>query len=415
MGFPAVGYDNGRGKQIVYIGDPQIDEDPGNNRPVPQRIYSTSLLEKTVKNAGIQVNAIVPGDVHGAIGFVEKLISDTGGQQIMYTEVGGIAGVMAEATPKHLENQKEEMNSAVDKILSNPPPSALDTARQESMHPFRWDVPDILLQISLLAALGLAACRLGDAAMKLSVAPVFPIWLIVVLVVLAIGLRVAAVVMARRRRGRLPEGRTWLRLGMGVLAILCLGMAATRVGDESAAERPPRMTATAEETNLNVFVVIDRSIGMTADDFDGEEERLTAARTDLEVILRKYQKSRFSVISYADSARVEWPLSPDVWSLVPFIWNFTPYGGEYADDDDGTKSTNVAASNTILKDELNKAVHEYPGSANLVYIVGSGSDPGDWAFDIPQGQVSGGAVLGYEPKRAQTSTTRPTVSPAGTR
>ncbi len=161
MGFPAVGYDNGRGKQIVYIGDPQIDEDPGNNRPVPQRIYSTGLLEKTVKNAGIQVNAIVPGDVHGAIGFVEKLISDTGGQQIMYTEVGGIAGAMTEATPKHLENQKEEMNSAVDKILSNPPQSALDTARQESMHPFRWDVPDILLQIGLLAALGLAACRLG--------------------------------------------------------------------------------------------------------------------------------------------------------------------------------------------------------------------------------------------------------------
>jgi hypothetical protein len=161
MGLPAVGSDNGRGKMIVYIGDPQIDEDPGNNRPVPQRIYSTSLLEKTVKTAGIQVNAIVPGDVHGAIGFVEKLISDTGGQQLMYTEVGGIAGVMAESTPKHLENQKEELNSAVDKIFANPPPSALDTARQESMLPFRWDVPDILLQIGLLAALGLAACRLG--------------------------------------------------------------------------------------------------------------------------------------------------------------------------------------------------------------------------------------------------------------
>jgi hypothetical protein len=161
MGLPAVGSDNGRGKMIVYIGDPQIDEDPGNNRPVPQRIYSTSLLEKTVKTAGIQVNAIVPGDVHGAIGFVEKLISDTGGQQLMYTEVGGIAGAMTDPTPKHLENQKEEMNSAVDKILSSPPPSALDTARQESMQPFRWDVPDILLQIGLLAALGLAACRLG--------------------------------------------------------------------------------------------------------------------------------------------------------------------------------------------------------------------------------------------------------------
>ena len=148
-----------------------------------------------------------------------------------------------------------------------------------------------------------------------------------------------------------------------------------------------------------MFLVIDRSIGMTAEDFDGSEERLTAARSDLEVVLRKYQKSRFSVISYADSARVEWPMSPDVWSLVPFLWGFTPYGGEFGSDDDAKRSTNVAASNTVLKEQLNRAVHDYPGSANLVYIFGSGSDPGDWAFDIPQGQVSGGAVFGYGTKQ----------------
>ena len=161
MGIPAVGSDNGRGKVLVYIGDPEIAEDPGNNQTAPQRIYSTSLLETTIKTAGIQVNAIVPGEVHGAIGFVEKLISDTGGQQFMYTEVGGIGGIGVKPTPKHLENQEEELNSAVDKILANPPPSALDTARQESMRPFQWDVPDILLQIALISAVALAACRLG--------------------------------------------------------------------------------------------------------------------------------------------------------------------------------------------------------------------------------------------------------------
>jgi hypothetical protein len=247
----------------------------------------------------------------------------------------------------------------------------------------------------------------GDEAVKLSVAPVFPLWLIVSLVLVAIALRVAAVIMARRRRGRLPDGRTWLRLGMGVLAILCLGLAATRVGDESRAERPPRLTATAEESNVNVFLVIDRSIGMTAQDFNGgAEERLTAARKDLQVVLRKYEKARFSVISYADSARVEWPLSPDVWSLVPYLWEFTPYGGDDASSE-GQAKTNVSASKTVLRDELNRAVHDYPGSANLVYIFGSGSDPGDWAFDIPQGQVSGGTVFGYGTKQGASVYFRP--------
>jgi Ca-activated chloride channel homolog len=164
MGLPAAGSDNGRGKMIVYFGDPELYDDPGRgwtDTTPPQRIYSKSLLEKTIKTANIQVNAIVPGEVHGSIGFVEQLIHDTGGQQLLYTEVGGIAGATVKPTTKHLDNQKEELVGAVDKILASPPPSALDAARKESMRPFQWDVPDILLQLALLAAVGLAACRVG--------------------------------------------------------------------------------------------------------------------------------------------------------------------------------------------------------------------------------------------------------------
>jgi anti-sigma factor RsiW len=79
----------------------------------------------------------------------------------LYTEVGGIAGATVKPTTKHLDNQKDELAGAVDKILASPPPSALDAARKESMRPFQWDVPDILLQLALLAAVGLAACRVG--------------------------------------------------------------------------------------------------------------------------------------------------------------------------------------------------------------------------------------------------------------
>ncbi|WP_099025111.1 vWA domain-containing protein [Mycolicibacterium palauense] len=251
--------------------------------------------------------------------------------------------------------------------------------------------------------------------MKLSVAPVFPIWLIVVLVVVAMALRVAAVVAARRRHGRLPERRAWLRLAAGLAAIACLGVAATRVGDESRAERPPRLTATAEESNLNVFLVVDRSMGMTAQDFDGNQERMAGAIQDMETVLGKYPKARFGVISYADSARVEWPLSPDVWSLIPFVDAFTPYGGPYGTDGDSQLDTIVSASSSVLRGQLNRAVHDYPGSANLVYLFGSPSDPGDWAFDIPAGQVSGGAVFGYGTEDGATVFYRPRDRSEGTR
>ncbi|OMC47299.1 hypothetical protein A5742_24040 [Mycolicibacterium fortuitum] len=236
--------------------------------------------------------------------------------------------------------------------------------------------------------------------MNLSVAPVFPIWLIVVLALVAISLRVAATVASSRRQGRMPQRRTWLRLGMSVLAIVCLGLAATRLGDESRAEQPPRLTTTAEESNINVFLVIDRSAGMTADGFGSTrstdyrdlESRLKGAVTDAQVVLTKYPDARFSVISYADKARVDWPISSDEWSLAPFLQNFRPYGELSAD---AVVETNVAAANSLLKEQLSAASRTYPGSANLVFIFGAGSDPGDWAFDIPKGQVSGGAVFGY--------------------
>ena len=150
MGLPAVGSDNGRGRAIVYIGGTKTYSDT-------PPTYSDAMLAGIVKDSKIQVNTIVPGTHPGE--FVDKLVKDSGGRQYLYTEVGGITG--DDATPRKTENQKEELSNAIDKILSNPPPSTLDEQRKEEMHPFQWDVPDLLLQIALIAAIALAGARLG--------------------------------------------------------------------------------------------------------------------------------------------------------------------------------------------------------------------------------------------------------------
>jgi hypothetical protein len=159
VGLPAVGSDNGRGKQLIYIGDDRLGDDPQSYGGGPdKRIYSKDTLKKTIEKAGIQVNAIVPDDMANPAGFVEELVGDSGGQRIRYTEVGGF---LEKATPKKQENQKEELTTAVDKILAAPPQSTLDAAREQAMRSFQWDVPDLLLQLALFAAIGLAACRVG--------------------------------------------------------------------------------------------------------------------------------------------------------------------------------------------------------------------------------------------------------------
>lgn len=241
--------------------------------------------------------------------------------------------------------------------------------------------------------------------MTLSTAPVMPLWLIAALVLIAVLLRTAAFVASRGRNSSHGRG-PWLRFGAGILAVLCLGIAATRIGDESQAQQPPRPTGTADEMNINVFMVVDRSYSMGVFDTDTDLEfqdrvtRIVAVTRDIDVIVRKYPTARFAMISYADSARDEWPLSPDVWSFIPFATKLTMYGGDrvthgYKDGDGVKPSTMVSAPAELLREKLNLATHNYPGSANLVYVFGAQSDPGTWTLDVPKGQVSGGAVFGY--------------------
>jgi Ca-activated chloride channel homolog len=159
MGLPSVGKDNGRARMIIYVGNTRLDDDPeSSNGVAAPSIYSKVLLEGTMKAGHIQVNAIVPDKGIRPMGYVERLIKDTGGQQFQYTEVDDIT---AKATPRHLENQKGEFNRAVNAILASPPASELDAAEHEAMRPFRWDIPDLLLQFALITAVGLAACRFG--------------------------------------------------------------------------------------------------------------------------------------------------------------------------------------------------------------------------------------------------------------
>lgn len=161
MGLPAAGADNGRGKMLIYIGDPLTAGDPGaSSTPAVGQIYSRDLLEKTIKTANIQVSAIAASYMSGAPGLVEKLVDETGGRRIVYTKVEEpMAG--GPVPPLHIENQKAELSHAVDIIFSSPPAAALDRARKEASAPFKWDVPDLLLQIALLAGVALAAARLG--------------------------------------------------------------------------------------------------------------------------------------------------------------------------------------------------------------------------------------------------------------
>lgn len=173
------------------------------------------------------------------------------------------------------------------------------------------------------------------------------------------------------------RGRTVLRWSGVTLAVLLVIAACTRPAVRDYESHVG--TTIAAGKNLNVFLVVDRSVDSGP------------IRDDIAAVLKQYPSARYALIGFAFRASVDWPLSEDVWSLRPTIAALSSRPGD-------RERVNAAAASTLLRYQLLQAAQEYPGSRNLVLYFGSGApgaDPSKDEFDLPQSSVAGGAVLGY--------------------
>jgi hypothetical protein len=221
--------------------------------------------------------------------------------------------------------------------------------------------------------------------------PVLP-WAILAVVIGAlvlarlVALRQVLWVAARR-------GHAVLRWSGVTLAVLLLIAAAARPALHNDETR--RGTTTVAGENLDVFLIVDRSIDSGVEDYGTGEPRVAGMRDDIAAMLKRYPAARYALISVAASrAELDWPLSEDVWSLHPVVAALrSQQGGPDAGFD-----ANAAAAANVLRYQLTQATQQYPRARNVVLYFGSGvtgsrATQGD--FDLTQRSVDGGAVLGY--------------------
>lgn len=224
--------------------------------------------------------------------------------------------------------------------------------------------------------------------------PVLP-WAI--LAVVAGALAVARLVALRevllsagRRPGR--RRRAVLRWSGVTLAVLLLMAATTRPGLRD--DNIHAGTRSEVGANLNVFLVVDRSVDSGVLDYGTDQSRIAGMRDDIAALIEQYPGARYALVTFASRASLDWPLSEDVWSLRPVIAVLSAQqrGRGAGSDVDATAAGNV------LRYQLIQAAQQYPGSRNVVLYFGSAA-PGSRApqgeFDLTQASVDGGAVLGY--------------------
>ncbi|MCG5433995.1 VWA domain-containing protein [Mycobacterium sp. MYCO198283] len=214
-------------------------------------------------------------------------------------------------------------------------------------------------------------------------APVIPPIVLLMIGAALLLLRLLSLMRARRR-----TRATLLRWAALTAALLLLVLAAARPVLGAA---PQQAAGGGETSDVNVFLVVDRSVDTTVPDVDGAP-RFDAIRADVAALVQRYPRARIAIIGFASRPSLDWPLSQDVWSLGPELDALAPYPAA----PDAAQQVNAAAAATVLRYQLIAAAQQYPGAQNLVFYLGSGAG----GSQAPQGEfsvtsVDGGAVLGY--------------------
>lgn len=210
--------------------------------------------------------------------------------------------------------------------------------------------------------------------------PVLP-WPILAVVAGALVLaRLVALRQVLLSAGR-RRARSVLRWAGVTVAVLLVTAASTRPALSDVKTRGG--TTAAAGANLNVFLVVDRSV---------DSGVMPGMRDDIAAVIKQYPAARYALIDFASRATLDWPLSEDVWSLRPTIAALDTYRR----GPNGGLDVDVAAASNVLRYQLMQAAQQYPGTRNAVLYFGSGA-PGSRApqGDFNSGSVDGGAVLGY--------------------
>ena len=210
-------------------------------------------------------------------------------------------------------------------------------------------------------------------------------WALILFSVALLGVCVWALI--RSRRAGDGRGVAWVRRMVLVLAVVGIGATPTIV------------TETQQVTsNLEVYMVVDRTGSMAAEDYDGSATRLSGVGSDVAEIVAAFPGSRYSVISFSAQAQRELPLTTDAravraWADTLHQENTWYSGGSAIDRP-------VA----LLKRTLENAVELNPQNVRIVFLLSDGEntqgdtttgDESPSSYSVIAPLVDGGGVLGY--------------------
>ena len=143
--------------------------------------------------------------------------------------------------------------------------------------------------------------------------------------------------------------------------------------------------------DTDVLFVVDNTISMLAEDYDGDKRRIDAVREDCRYIMEQLPGASFSVLSFGNTARTLLPYTIDTNTIVSALESLNGQTSLYA----------TGTSLNIVADTLQESLDNDRETYQLVFFISDGEITGDEelkSFSKTQEYIDGGAVLGYGTK-----------------
>lgn len=149
---------------------------------------------------------------------------------------------------------------------------------------------------------------------------------------------------------------------------------------------------TVYQNNLDVIFVVDNTLSMLAEDYQGTGRRVDAVLNDIEYLINKLPGSYYSLISFANDSKINLRLTVDGNAAITAIKTLHQIDYYYA------RGSTVTVFKKGLEDIL-KASAKKSNRRRVVFVFSDGEntakDAKNESLSSLKQFIDGGAVLGY--------------------
>ena len=199
--------------------------------------------------------------------------------------------------------------------------------------------------------------------------PILPIWLMSILCVL---------MLCMKRKG------VWNYIRQILIVVLLFALNLRIMVFSHEVEK--------RELDLDVLFVVDNSMSMLAEDFDGDGRRIDAVRDDCQYIMDKLPGARFSVVSFGNYAYRLTPYTSDITALKTALSSLEGQTQYYA------SGTSLNQPVIVVKEALEKNRERNPERTQVLFYFSDGEITAKEKLESYSSLaklIDGGAVIGY--------------------